>query len=543
MDQDKEDTQTIEDAKTIEGLYNTSGDICPNRAWALAESIGSAIAGLSWKTDENKMEDHRQIHDQCTFDFCEYSRRDFTAVAQLHEESNCTGKNLCARFWFEPKILYAAANNETTTAWKLDGKSMIKPYQPFMAISHVWSDGTGAGAWPAGQANECLYTFFKGVAEQFQCDGMWWDTICIPREKAARSKAISNMQTNYEDARITLVHDMFLRHFTWPDPETTETAEMACLAIILSPWFSRGWTALELAKSRKVKVVFKGTYGPVIKDLDEDILAKQKDSPSYRHQTATDIIASLRESRVKELDDLLTVLVPRHTSWPRDVAIISGLLVGVDISSEASQQKIYQNILNKIGKLSHGHLFHNTAKMSNDYCWCSTSLLTLPLASKNSSQVKSVEARLCVEKEGDIVGLWTVFELGDFQESIFIWKGTHRFLAATLRLALKDKKNYLLLIEPEPGPIRRAILVKVMTKRGETPEEVRCHFVGSVYFHSPQFTKEIMKNLKVRIGNTKGMEGVDGKALQKSGTSELTQNLRRKGRGRRNHLEEIMGRH
>lgn len=263
-----------------------------------------------------------------------------------------------------------------------------------------------------------------------------------------------------------------------------------------------------------MKVVFKGTYGPIIKDL-EDILAKQKDSPSYRHQTATDIIASLRESRIKELDDLLTVLVPRHTSWPRDVAIISGLLVGVDISSEASQQKIYQNILNKIGKVSHGHLFHNTATMSNGYCWCSTSLLTLPLASTNSSQVKSVEAHLCVEKEGDIVGLWRVFELGDLQESIFIWKGTHRFLAATLRLALKDKKNHLLLIEPKPGPIRRAILVKVMTKRGENPEEVRCHFVGSVYFHSPQFTKEIRKNLKVRIGNTEGMKGVDGNALEK----------------------------
>ena len=44
----------------------------------------------------------------------------------------------------------------------------------------------------------------------------------------------------------------------------------------MSPWSSRGWTALELAKSPKVKVIFKGCHGPTIKNLDEEIFAKEE---------------------------------------------------------------------------------------------------------------------------------------------------------------------------------------------------------------------------------------------------------------------------
>jgi hypothetical protein len=205
-------------------------------------------------------------HDQCTLDFCEHSRRDFTAVAQRHECIGSSGNRLDSRlFWSD--VLEAAANAGDPTAWKLDGTSTIGPLERFMAISHVWSDGTGAGIYSG--VNECLYEFFKKIAERFQCEGIWWDTICIPTEKGARSKAINKIQSNYEDARITLIHDCFLREWAWVDAKT------ACFAIIMSPWFSRGWTSLELAKSRRVKVIFKGS---LIKDLDEDILAEAEDT-------------------------------------------------------------------------------------------------------------------------------------------------------------------------------------------------------------------------------------------------------------------------
>jgi hypothetical protein len=133
----------------------------------------------------------------------------------------------------------------------------------------------------------------------------------------------------------------------------------------MSPWFSRGWTALELAKSRKVKVIFKGPYGLLIQDLDEQILAKE-DEDDGPHKEASRIIRNLRQG-ITTLNSLLTVLGSRYTSWPKDRAIISGLLADVELPNNSQkdiwQQDIYKGILMKIHKVSLGHLFYNSATM------------------------------------------------------------------------------------------------------------------------------------------------------------------------------------
>lgn len=102
------------------------------------------------------------------------------------------------------------------------------------------------------------------------------------------------MHLNYDYARVTLVHDRFLRMIPFTEPRT------ACLAIILSSWFTRSWTALELAKSHKVKITFKDS----IKDLDEDILRKATDNP------AVAVIANLRSSDVSGIEDLFRYWAP-----------------------------------------------------------------------------------------------------------------------------------------------------------------------------------------------------------------------------------------
>jgi len=323
---------------------------CPNRVWAVAGSLlPKLIPTTKDPIQAGNFNDELQNHEMCTFQFCEYSQRDFTAIDQRHE---CRDKK-CDRLQglFSRQVLEKAARADEWTVWSLDGRTLKSRQCLYMAVSHVWSDGTGAGKWLDGEVNECLYDFFRRIAVQFQCDGIWWDTLCIPNEKAARTKAIKKIQSNYENARITLVHDCFLRNWIW-DPET------ACFAILMSPWFSRGWNALELQRSRKVKVVFKGSCGLVIKDLDEEILAKEGDGPRW---AASNKIRALREG-ITTLNDLLTVLKPRYTSWPKDVCIISGLLVNVDLSSDAQreiwQQDVYKRILKKIGKISSGHLFH-----------------------------------------------------------------------------------------------------------------------------------------------------------------------------------------
>jgi hypothetical protein len=72
---------------------------------------------------------------------------------------------------------------------------------------------------------------------------------------------------NYGKAACTVIHDRYLLNYECADDDSP------CVALVFSPWFIRGWTALELIMSKMIKVPFKGPneLEPVIKDLDEDL--------------------------------------------------------------------------------------------------------------------------------------------------------------------------------------------------------------------------------------------------------------------------------
>jgi hypothetical protein len=276
--------------------------LCPNRVWAITETLPGKTKSLPILFPPNNerlervfsrsqtadAEDH-DSHDRCKFSFCERSQMDFTAVPQRHESRSCRDDSCgLIKGRFNRKRLDVSVHVGGPTAWHLNGTAVIAPGQSFMAVSQCWSDGTGAGAWPAGQINRCLCGFFASIARQLGCQGIWWDTICRPREKSAQTKAISSINQNYEDAKVTLVHNCCLRNLEWVDAET------ACLAIVMSPWFSRGWTALELGRSHTVKVIFKGRHGLVLKELDHDIL-KSRGPWSQRRELLANAIGQPRE--------------------------------------------------------------------------------------------------------------------------------------------------------------------------------------------------------------------------------------------------------
>ncbi|CAI7673662.1 unnamed protein product [Penicillium bialowiezense] len=461
-----EDTQDLEEDEVLKAYQKAIGlNLCPNRVWAVA---GENIAKLLPKSlmipvekGQNDENNNFENHDECTSNFCEYSQRDFTRVQQRHEcieEENCKPLDM-----FPRDALDYAAEAEESTVWTLEGNHLLDLPQPYMAISHVWADGTGTGAWEEGEVNECLWEFFRDIAKQFRCKGIWWDTLCIPSSKTARNKAITKIQKNYLEARITLVHDRFLRSWEW-DPET------ACFAILMSPWFSRGWTALELAKSRKVKVIFKGPHGPLIKDLDEEILTKFEGSePNTPRQKASQIIMNLRKN-IRKLNDLLNVLGPRHTSWPKDMTTISALLV--DASRKEWQQDTYKNILRKFGQLAPGHLFHNSATMTKEFSWCPPKLFDLPLDDSDDF--------LSIAPNGDIHGKWIVIPADHETEKACWWGGTHSLMRRKLQIALRQYQKCWLLAELHPrqgsASVSRALLVK------ETRTQFRYQYVGALYF-------------------------------------------------------------
>ncbi|MCJ1279577.1 hypothetical protein MMC21_007401 [Puttea exsequens] len=83
---------------------------------------------------------------------------------------------------------------------------------------------------------------------------------------------MDRMLENYANATYMVVHDLSLVNFEWKDDGTP------AIAVALSPWFTRGWTAAELFSTRpdkgSVKVLFKDpnqdNTEPLIKDLDTE---------------------------------------------------------------------------------------------------------------------------------------------------------------------------------------------------------------------------------------------------------------------------------
>ncbi|KAK6525218.1 hypothetical protein TWF694_005364 [Orbilia ellipsospora] len=462
--------------------------LCPHHIWSITACLPGREFNLpALIPGKNVTIPSHDGHIFCTFDFCEESVKNFTSVNQRHE---CDSPSTCAKIKLRQDLLNKHAANGNPMAWRLDHTAMLDPDQPFMAISHVWADGTGVGLGSPGEVNACLFYFFREFAERLECQGLWWDTICVPIDPIPRRKIMSNVHVNYSRAKVTLVHDLYLRMYEWTD------AESASFAILMSSWFTRGWTALELARSKRVKILFKSG---VIKDLDEDILAKPGEPCSSYRQVATTVIRNLRKD-IADLNGLLTALGPRYTSWQRDKAIIAGLLAGADGDdvTELSIQGIYQSILVKIGSVFDGHLFHSSATMSKGFSWCPTSLLEIPLAGGNPSPLK-------VLKNGDVVGYWKVAEVRDDLPVQYFWKDIHPLTVIMLQIALRHCTKHLLLIESRVEIITRALLVKVMKDSDvESPTEIRCKFIGPVYFQSLGGNDDVGE-IEIVIGDTEGM--------------------------------------
>src|SRR4051794_40024482 len=103
-----------------------------------------------------------------------------------------------------------------------------------------------------GLVHCCLDAYFRRITARLNCTGFWWDTISLPTDDKVRKREIDTMHHKYRSATHTVVHDNYLVDFEWADDGTP------CIALVLSSWFTRGWTALELHESKSVKVLYKG---------------------------------------------------------------------------------------------------------------------------------------------------------------------------------------------------------------------------------------------------------------------------------------------
>ncbi|KUL86433.1 hypothetical protein ZTR_08106 [Talaromyces verruculosus] len=464
--------------------------VCLHRLWNVVMATRSGVVTMpsivSLLNDMVLSRDHVESHRHCTAQTCLKNDENTTVVPQLHtcttDKENCSDVEL-----FPVDELNAVTDpGLQTTAWTLKEPHNFE-CSKYLAISHVWSDGTGVGLQSPGMVNKCLFKRFADIATSLGCNGIWWDSISVPTKKDKRRLALNKMNENYSRAEHTLVHDLELVNFTWKDDGSP------CLALALSTWFSRGWTALELMASKSVKVLFRDSDGQlVLKDLDKDILASPWDPFAHpAHRAVSRVIQRLRATRLDLLmilhdsatQDILDIMRPRHTCWGRDRMIITALALtykghsihGFD--SSLPQVQITQAILKSLRQVDAWHLFHGQVTISDSgpWSWCPPSFFDL----KDTKSSSSIRSELTVMENGGLSGTMQLRELDENDKDLLMPYGSHPSLILRINAAFQDWKNHCLLYPVHAAPQQMAgqewyLLVKDLGTKGEnTPEYLK----------------------------------------------------------------------
>ncbi|KAI1374714.1 hypothetical protein F4677DRAFT_153191 [Hypoxylon crocopeplum] len=452
--------------------------LCQNRFWNLA--VAAERKHIDLPAVIESAANHRKLkhvkHEKCTSSFCRLNLLDSTKVTQLHK---CGSSPSCdKKLTFDPELLNTSIVAGGRTVWTVRAPFRVSQTEPYIAISHVWSDGTGIGIQPVGEVNACLFDFLAGIVKSQGCSGIWWDTISIPSNPILRRKAINKMHDNYANAECTLLHDQYLVDFPWTDDGSP------CIALVLSPWFTRGWTALELIMSQNVKVLFKdGNVGGglVVKDLDDDILAHDPAECTRGHWVASTIIRRLRQP-VHNATNLAAILKPRSTSWPRDRMVIAGLLANVgDIDYNLQSDEITKLIINSVYRINPSSLHHGQAPIANTegWSWCPPSIYDMPSDTVGDLwQADEISHNTCmVDRHGVLVGFWhfRLLERKDTEGSLTP-NSSHLEVVLSVRDSLRRWRYCLLLRDNKvnEGP---ALLVMPV---GSDKDFIHCKFIGSV---------------------------------------------------------------
>ena len=374
----------------------------------------------------------------------------------------------------------------------------------YLAISHVWSDGTGAGVQGEGRVNRCLFDYFKGIAKRLGCTAIWWDTISIPMEREARKIAISRMNENYKQAWHMVIHDQYLIQFPWAEDGGP------CLALLLSPWFTRAWTALELVMSKKgsVSVIYKDSKDPcgyTVKNLEREILAQHPAYASRGHWICSSQINQLRGRQINHIEDIQNILMTKSTSRPRDLIVIANLLAGheskQDINRPGAIAGITRDIIIGAGEIEESFLHHGHATMTQKggFSWCPFSLLDGRIRTDTDRPEK-----LFVDEEGAVSGFWEYRLLSQEDTKNIRPHSFHLSAEWRIRSALEQWENCLLLKNAHQKNLETVLLVIPLDVgtfefKGTGYVILECHYIGAVFVNlewGPSYLAP------VRLGNS-----------------------------------------
>lgn len=215
-----------------------------------------------------------------------------------------------------------------------------EPDMPYIAISHVWSDGIGnplENSLPRCQLQRLNDYIRKVQTESGKCHLFWIDTICVPPDSAAlkdvQDLAISLMRETYENAVAVLVLDSSL----YGAPSLGRSPAENLIRVFSSRWTSRLWTYQEGALARSL--YFQFSDNPL--DLEAEI-SRLKEKPDTIESltlvpslmTTYGQIRFFQRRKLSFEERFLAIcssFSDRTTSVASDEPICFGTLLGLDV--------------------------------------------------------------------------------------------------------------------------------------------------------------------------------------------------------------------
>ena len=338
-------------------------------------------------------------HHNCTTTTCCHARVDEATYSTRHA-TDCSGCPSVAADFKRMSLILESDSYPVVDLFapimpgdklclsSVDSRSRTSPI-PYVAISHVWSDGLGnprENSIPSCQLSN-LRRLVRNVPQPpdlgpYSC--FWLDTICCPVEDGseAQKMAIARMKTTYENASAVLVLDASLVVHT---AKTLSDVEIL-LRIVCSKWMGRLWTLQEGALARKL--FFQFADGPYDVDLGVSRLMASQD-PAVRLTMQRTIIHQVEELRVpvqcSDQADALKTLANavrfRSTSVHSDeplclanlLRINSSTIWQIPASDQTGRMMAFWKLISKLPLLL---IFENREKLSQPgFQWAPKSLL------------------------------------------------------------------------------------------------------------------------------------------------------------------------
>ncbi|KAL6718132.1 hypothetical protein ACLMJK_004219 [Lecanora helva] len=266
---------------------------------------------------------------------------------------------------------------------------------PYIAISHVWSDGLGnpkANSLPTCQLLR-LYKMAIGLDVEFfgGNPSLWIDSLLVPVGKGAEKKiALSSLCEYYRAAEKVLVLDSDLMQAS-----RACTEEELLARVLYSTWMRRLWTLEEGILSYK-NLVFQFRDGIVnLSDLthSERFLARVSTVGNVLYESLRlslpDLTNYPRSSSEKDLlqSQIFTKLLPaleyRSTTKAADEPLCIAHILELDASrlviiddAELRMREFIQMLAERGCTFPRGLLFTKEPKLQLDgFRWCPTSLM------------------------------------------------------------------------------------------------------------------------------------------------------------------------